>query len=56
MLGARKPQRLNKIIKFGWGHPWLKQENLSFNFNYIIPQMSIPVQNLPLLTVCLVHP
>jgi hypothetical protein len=36
VAGAIKPKGLNRIAKFGYDHPCLMEENLSFNNNYII--------------------
>jgi hypothetical protein len=36
VLGASKPKGLNRIAKMGLSHLCLREENLSFNNNYII--------------------
>jgi hypothetical protein len=35
-LGAIKPKGINRIAKIGYGHIFLREENLSFINNYII--------------------
>jgi hypothetical protein len=35
-LGASKPKVINRIAKISQGHVWLREENLSFNNNYMI--------------------
>jgi len=34
-MGAIKPKVLNKMAKIGYGHLCLREENLSFDNNYI---------------------
>ena len=41
LQGARIPKALNRIAKFGLSHLCLREENLSFNDNYIILELSI---------------
>jgi hypothetical protein len=35
-LGGIKPKGPNSVVKVGYGHLFLREENLSFNNNYII--------------------
>ena len=38
VLGAIKPKGLNRIANIWWGHLCLREENISFNNNYIIKE------------------
>jgi hypothetical protein len=38
-LEARKPKGLNRITKIGYGHLFLREENLIFIDNYIIYEL-----------------